>query len=210
MYIFDVKWSVTTAGPSPDHNNRVELFLLGCNKAQSGNPCKGCFNRPTWHRPKNARYYDPVFCAENIIQHAPNKYLTIGGGEPLDQIKDLIIMCSALKQAGFHILCYTWRDIFKALRGEYSDIDKQDIKALIDVVDGFIDGEFILEKRCYEEDKEDGLFNSIGSTNQRLVFKTKEQILAYPVYAMKSIYFDLDNKMHVVGQFIKFNDNGRE
>ena len=29
----ECNWSVKTAGPSPDDNNRTELFLLGCNKA---------------------------------------------------------------------------------------------------------------------------------------------------------------------------------
>ena len=44
LLIRDLKWSVKTAGPSPFNNERTELFLLGCKKAMSGKPCKGCFN----------------------------------------------------------------------------------------------------------------------------------------------------------------------
>lgn len=207
MYIFDVKWSATTAGPSPFHNERTELFLLGCEKARSGNPCKGCFNTITWQRPENASYYTPEFCAENIIKHAPNKYITIGGGEPLDQIKELITMCSILKQHGFHILCYTWRDALKVLTGFYGEVFKQDFLNLLMLVDGFIDGEFILEKRCYRTDINDGLFNSIGSTNQHLIVKDKvdkNKILSYPVGDIEKIYFDEKEEMRICGRILEY------
>ena len=33
LKIFDMRTNVTTAGPSPNNNERIELFLLGCNQS---------------------------------------------------------------------------------------------------------------------------------------------------------------------------------
>lgn len=201
MYIFDVRWSATTAGPSPFNNERTELFLLGCEKARSGNACKGCFNSMTWEVPKDATYYEPKACAENIIKHAPNRFVTIGGGEPTDQIKDLIIMCEILKTHGFHILCYTWHDSLKATNGDYGENFKEDFLNLFSHIDGFIDGEFILEKRCYDTSKNDGLFNSVGSSNQRLVVKEDDNHIAlYPIREIEKITFNETEEMLISGR----------
>ena len=109
----DVRWSVETAGPSPFDNKRTELFLLGCKKAMSGNPCKGCFNSTTWDASKALESHDPIKMAKHINDNAPNKYITIGGGEPTDQIDNLIILCKELKKYGFHIMMYTWKELKK-------------------------------------------------------------------------------------------------
>lgn len=200
MYIFDVNWAAQTAGPSPYNNERTELFLLGCEKARSGNACKGCFNSVTWNIPSDATYYEPEACAENIIKYAPNHFVTIGGGEPTDQIKDLIVVCKILKENDFHVLCYTWRDSLKALNGEYGEDFKKDFLALLSYVDGFIDGEFILEQRCYDTSKNDGLFNSIGSANQRLVIKDKNKIVLYPIGDIEKISFNKTEEMLICGR----------
>lgn len=80
LRVFDIKLKATTAGPSPDNNQRVELFLLGCNKAMRGNACKDCFNSITWNAGKAEFSWDPIEVAERINIMAPNKYITIGGG----------------------------------------------------------------------------------------------------------------------------------
>lgn len=205
MYIFDVNWSARTAGPSPYRNERTELFLLGCHKARSGNPCKGCFNAATWQLPADATAYDPIWCAEHLIRHAPNRFVTIGGGEPTDQIEDLILMCQLLQAKGFHVLCYTWHDFLQAIQGEYGETFKHQFLKLFEVIDGFIDGEFILEQRCYQAEKNDGLFNSIGSTNQHLVIKEKGIIKAYPVSEITKITFNqLTEEMTVQGRGLNY------
>jgi hypothetical protein len=80
LRVFDIKLKATTAGPSPDNNQRVELFLLGCNKAMCENACKNCFNSITWNAGKAEFSWDPIEVAERINIMAPNKYITIGGG----------------------------------------------------------------------------------------------------------------------------------
>jgi pyruvate-formate lyase-activating enzyme len=111
MKLFDVKWNVKTAGPSPFNNERTELFLLGCRKALEGNPCPECFNSPTWDDSIAQRFYTPKDIAEHLSKTAPNKYVTIGGGEPTDQIDELIELCKEIKKYGFHTMVYTWRDL---------------------------------------------------------------------------------------------------
>lgn len=181
LVTFDIKWRATTAGPSPDNNQRVELFLLGCKKAMKGNPCKGCFNSVTWDIEKAEFSRDPIEVADFINEVAPNKYITIGGGEPTDQIKALIPLTKRLKEHGFHIMMYTWRDLEEAkqCRFEYvmpTCVDEGNytyrldlaIKDLLENIDIIVDGQYIQEERLYIEDCNDGMFGSIGSGNQRI------------------------------------------
>jgi organic radical activating enzyme len=173
MKLWDVKWKVKTAGPSPHSNDRTELFLLGCKKALEGDPCVGCFNESTWDDSISENKYDPVEMAKHINIHAPNKYITIGGGEPTDQIDNLIILCKELKKLGFHIMVYTWKRLEHVLKNGNGIEEANKTRELLNHIDMLIDGEFVLEDRLYEEDKEDGLLNSIGSGNQ-IVWDTRE------------------------------------
>lgn len=185
----DCNWSVKTAGPSPDENRRTELFLLGCNKAMSGNPCKGCFNSTTWDKSKAEWSHDPIKMAEHINNCAPNKYITIGGGEPTDQIDNLIILCKELKKYGFHIMMYTWRNLqyenslfwHKDFPYNYTlPINKW--TTLLNYIDIIVDGEYKEELRMWDGTKADGLLSSIGSGNQ-IVWDIRDKI----GYAMKDI-----------------------
>jgi len=166
----ECNWAVKTAGPSPDENRRTELFLLGCNKAMSGNPCKGCFNSTTWDRTKAEWSHDPIKMAKHINECAPNKYITIGGGEPTDQIDNLIILTRELKKYGFHIMMYTWRTVKGIMLEVASDKERSAFKLkfieLMNYVDIVVDGQYIQEFRLWDGSKEDGLLSSVGSGNQ--------------------------------------------
>lgn len=170
IYLRDCNWAVKTAGPSPDNNNRTELFLLGCDKAMSGNPCNGCFNATTWDSKSANWTHDPIKMAEHINNNAPNKYITIGGGEPTDQINNLIILCRELKKHGFHIMMYTWRDLQATLSNPLRSYEVtkliNNFKTLLNYVDIIVDGEYKQEERLWNGDKGDGLFSSVGSGNQ--------------------------------------------
>lgn len=193
-----VRWTARTAGPSPFNNERTELFLLGCKKALEGNPCPGCFNSGTWDASKQTVVDDPIKTAEYINKMSPNKYITIGGGEPTDQIDGLIELCKELKEKyGFHIMVYTWRSLAKELKLKpvtcYSDGSSPSpltfnrgignkLKELIKYVDIIVDGEFKIEERLWDGSKEDGFISSIGSGNQ-IVWNTQK---GYG-YAMRDI-----------------------
>lgn len=186
LLVRDVRWKVRTAGPSPFNNERTEIFLLGCKKAMMGNPCKGCFNSSTWDTTRAEFSHDPVLMAKHISQFAPNKYVTIGGGEPTDQIDNLITLCRELKGHGFHVMIYTWRNLNKILHSPYISFDKIDeisrdpaaiyvlertifptkMRELLKYVDIVVDGEYDEKERLWCGDKGDGLISSVGSGNQ--------------------------------------------
>ena len=178
LKVFDITLRSYTAGPSPDNNSRTEVFLLGCKKAMEGDGCPGCFNSTTWDISKAQWAYDPVELAAELNEIAPNKYITIGGGEPTDQIDDLIILCRELKKYDFHILVYTWRDLCKA-RKEYTLPDMTDnnnkypiasfkINELLQYIDILIDGEYDATERLYKDEATDGFYGSVGSGNQKV------------------------------------------
>lgn len=208
----DVRWSVKTAGPSPDNNNRTELFLLGCDKAMKGYPCKGCFNSSTWDNTKAEFSYDPIKMAEHINKYAPNKYITIGGGEPLMQIDNLIILCKELKKYNFHIIVYTWRRIeyftrsYRAMhpiyipKGMYLELEsdfciqRDKGEELINTIDILIDGEYKENEKLYNFKAEDGLTNSIGSGNQGII-DCKNKMRKILMKEIKELKLDKDNNL---------------
>ena len=95
--LFDINWKCKTAGPSPINNERIEVFLLGCKKAAIGHPCPGCFNSITWNDSIAEYSWNPEELADKIANYTTNRYITIGGGEPTDQIKYLIPFAENLR-----------------------------------------------------------------------------------------------------------------
>lgn len=169
--LWDVKWSATTAGPSPYNNERTEMFFLGCRRAMEGNPCNGCFNTATHDDTISTVTYDPVKAADHTMKYAPNKYITIGGGEPTDQMENLILLCKRLKEKGAHIMVYTWRELTRELRNQGSDHADgpmgDQFRELLKHIDILVDGEYMKDERLYNDGKQnDGTFNSVGSGNQ--------------------------------------------
>ncbi len=205
LRIFDIKWRTDTAGPSPNNNERIEVFLLGCNKAMQGNACKGCFNSITWDKSKAEWSWDPIEVADMINEGCDpnNKYITIGGGEPTDQIDMLIHFAKRLKEHGFHIMMYTWRDlkhelnlIFNHHMTAYygtSSIEKLDFAEkmweLTHHLDIIVDGEYKQEERLYQQELGDGMLSSIGSGNQRVwdIKAMNEGAIAISRYAMRDL-----------------------
>lgn len=198
LRIFDINWETDTAGPSPNNNKRIEVFLLGCDKAQQGNPCKGCFNSITWDKSKAEWSLDPIELADMINEYCDpnNKYITIGGGEPSDQIEKLIPFTKKLKEYGFHIMMYSWRSLL-------NNIDKfEEIMKYIDII---VDGEFILEEKLYNQYLGDGMLSSIGSGNQ-IIWDIK----AYneqPKLPRNAKYLYGKHMRELAGLYIKPNTN---
>lgn len=205
LRIFDIKWRTDTAGPSPNNNERIEVFLLGCNKAMKGNACQGCFNSITWDKSKAEWSWDPIEVADMINEGCDpdNKYITIGGGEPTDQLDMLIPFTKRLKEHGFHIMMYTWRDLkheldlvlnhhMTAYHG-ISSIEKLDFAEkmweLTHHLDIIVDGEYKQEERLYQQELGDGMLSSIGSGNQRVwdIKAMNEGAIAISRYAMRDL-----------------------
>lgn len=78
----------------------VSLFVQGCDRANCGNPCPGCFNQATWD-PDGGKLFS-VEVQNKIMQLLEPDYishLSILGGEPLDprNIAPLTNLCNQVK-----------------------------------------------------------------------------------------------------------------
>lgn len=204
LLIFDIKRDVTTAGPSPIDNKRTEVFLLGCKKAIKGNPCKGCFNSITWDNSKATISRDPIEIADYIIANSNSKYITIGGGEPTDQLPQLIPFLKRLKKNNYHIIMYTWRNIIDILNGKVYEIDKEIIKddtktfydyfkEAIKYIDIIIDGEFIQEEKLWNPQSKNIAYNFIGSGNQTVY--DMNFLYGYEMKYIKNLKLTNDNSL---------------
>lgn len=207
LKVFDIKFDVTTAGPSPNNNKRIELFLLGCDKAMRGDACEGCFNRRLWDSNLAEFSCDIESLANWIIERTPEneRYITIGGAEPTFQIDYLIPFCKMLKHAGFHIMIYTYRELlheFNISNKQYNTPNKIPVFkwiALLENIDMIVDGPFIQEQRMYQEDEGDGFLSSIGSGNQRIwdirFFNKYHQLRGYAMKALIKIQLGLNDDL---------------
>ena len=153
--IFTVNTSSKTAGLSPANNERIEIFFAGCKMAREGNPCEGCFNKDLW---SDDSFYDetPKTIIENIKKTTDNKYITIVGGEPMDQPEGLEALVKELHNNKYHIVLIT----------HYL---KKDIpKKILNHINILIDGKYENDKRIFDTDKRHGILHVVGSSNQQL------------------------------------------
>lgn len=234
--LFDVRWSSHTAGPSPvtnefGHNARAELFFMGCKKAAAGNPCKGCFNQDLWKDIPGARELDPVEMAAHIEKFAPQKYVTIVGGEPFDQPEGLTVLCEELRKRNFHIIVfthYTLKETFKdwMILGEMSRLLKKSslgpkkivgwtedlFVRFLKAADILIDGEYDYTKRIYDESYHDGFHDAIGSSNQVIwdLRTWRQHNCTIPIYGQRCdnvLQFAVREKDNSLVFLTKFNSH---
>lgn len=133
---------------------RLVMFTQGCSHR-----CKGCHNSTTWDF--NAGFeYSTYEIAQNLLlkyKKAKQFYsgITISGGDPLCQHKELLDLLKILKkeEPEMNIWIYTGFETEEVLE-DYSDI--------VEYVDVFVTGKFILEER-------DLSCKFKGSRNQEIV-----------------------------------------
>ena len=165
--VFDIKYEIKNAGPSPHDNRRTELYFAGCDKAASGNPCKNCFNPMIWQRDK-ALVKSAQDFLDCLNKHNIPRFITLVGGEPTDQLDGLVEFGRLAKADGYHIILFSWHDV------EWLKAKLGDAVCYFDII---IPGEYLESRRIYDESKDDGLHNMIGSDNQ-YIWLPKEGELA--------------------------------
>lgn len=136
----------TTNGPGL----RKVLFVQGCH-----HHCKGCHNKHTWDPNAGTEMfvdevYDMIIKTNSFI-----KKITISGGEPFDQLQDLLELVKRLKDAKYHIMVYTGFT-FEEL------IDSSMCRDVLNYIDMLVDGPFIEELKTSS-------IKYIGSSNQRII-----------------------------------------
>lgn len=141
---------------------RYVIFFQGCN-----HNCLGC------HNPQTHNFYGGVEMSDDdILRDLENcnkamlQDITLSGGDPFFQARDIISLVKKLKDKGYNIWAYTGF-VFDEFLNFINKIncDKRinsDMIELLNYIDVVVDGPFILSKRTI-----DG--NFAGSTNQRLV-----------------------------------------
>lgn len=142
----------------------TEIFVKGCNVVPK---CKGCWNPELWSFEGPAREFEPEELADLLMDSVPYRRLTICGGEPFAQAKELAEMCQILKEEGnFFIMSYTgwtWEELFN---GEANGIDPLDALSYIEQLDVLVDGRYEASNRNHRIGDD---FEWVGSTNQRII-----------------------------------------
>ena len=164
--VFDIRYEIKNAGPSPHDNRRTELYFAGCDKAASGNPCKNCFNPMIWQRDK-ALVKSAQDFLDCLNKHNIPRFITLVGGEPTDQLDGLVEFGRLAKADGDHIILFSWHDV------EWLKAKLDDAVYYFDII---IPGEYIESRRIYDESKDDGLHNMIGSDNQYIWFPKEGEL----------------------------------
>lgn len=145
MYLDRILYPVTALGPG----NRVAIWVAGCNRK-----CKGCANPELWIKhPEQEISPEKVAIYINGIAERGIDGITLTGGEPFDQAKELLQLIDTL-DSDLEVLAFSGYKIDE-LR---SDREK---KQLLDKVDVLIDGEYI-------NSLNDGVSALKGSTNQKI------------------------------------------
>lgn len=207
--IFNVLWSSRNGGPSPDDNIRTELFLSGCSRAANGEPCEGCFNPDLWDKDIYVAHESPENVFQKIKKYAPNKYITIVGGEPLDQLEGLSKLCELLKHNGFHIIVFTsftLTEVQENFKDKIAYLDK-----LFSNIDILIDGKYDKNEHIPTEDSITAFSTSVGSGNQVVWdfngWNNSEQktLTGYYAHDIVDIYVRKDNNLIYI-----YKDNARE
>jgi len=136
-----------TEGPG----KRFTIWVQGCSIR-----CVGCANSRMWDRGKG--YFvsiDKLF--KTIEEEKDIEGLTIVGGEPFDQSRQLAMLARRVKNIGLGIIVFTGH-IYELLLENGTPDDH----SLLDFTDLLVDGPFIKDLLCYD-------LPWVGSQNQRYV-----------------------------------------
>lgn len=139
---------------------RYTIFTQGCN-----HNCLGCHN-PKTHDFKGGYEVDDIEIFNDILENPLLDGITLSGGDPFFQAKQLIRLVKSVKENGYTVWAYTgftFEEFLKYINKE--PCDKRINDSMIDIlkyIDVVVDGPFILDKRTVE-----ALYR--GSTNQRLI-----------------------------------------
>lgn len=164
LKMFSGTLAADTAGLSPRNNERIELFFAGCKMARDGHPCPGCFNRDLWSD-ENSIEQSPQEIVDYISQYSDNKYVTIVGGEPLDQPEPLLELCKKLYDKDFHI-CLITHFLMEDIKIKHPDLLKN--------ISMLIDGKYDNTKRIFDTDTRPGILHVVGSSNQQIYWRDKK------------------------------------
>ena len=128
---------------------RYVLFTQGCPHS-----CPGCHN-PQTHDFAGGREVQVSDLLTDITRRSFVKAVTLSGGEPFCQPAPLAELAAALKEKGFHLMCYSGFTFEELLQKEYA-------RPLLEQLDLLVDGRFVESRKNIE-------LRFRGSDNQRVL-----------------------------------------
>ena len=128
---------------------RYVLFTQGCPHS-----CPGCHN-PQTHDFAGGRETQVSDLLTDITRRSFVKAVTLSGGEPFCQPAPLAELAAALKEKGFHLMCYSGFTFEELLQ-------KEDARPLLEQLDLLVDGRFVESRKNIE-------LRFRGSDNQRVL-----------------------------------------
>lgn len=152
MLIDRIIYPIKSLGPG----NRLVIWTVGCSKH-----CKDCANPELWLFDKN-KEVDVNVLYNTISNYINNKKIdgvTITGGDPFEQLPELLYLLKYLSQITDDIIVYTgftFDELTKLCSKEQMKFIKKTVTLLID-------GKYI-------EELNDNKCQLRGSTNQKLIF----------------------------------------
>ncbi len=129
---------------------RTTIFLAGCTHY-----CRGCHNPESWRIDGGIEMSIDEMMSQ--VNRNPLNDITFSGGEPMLQIRELILLAKKCKQKNKNIWCYTgflWEELMTKYKDEFTQLSMY--------LDVLVDGRFMIEERDLSL-----LFK--GSKNQRVI-----------------------------------------
>ena len=128
---------------------RYVLFTQGCPHG-----CPGCHN-PQTHDFAGGTEVQASDLLADILMRPYVKAVTLSGGEPFCQPAPLAQLAAALKDKGFHLMCYSGYTFEELLQLE-------EARPLLEQLDLLVDGRFVESRKNIE-------LRFRGSDNQRVL-----------------------------------------
>lgn len=184
MYVERILCPIVTLGPG----NRLVIWTKGCSKK-----CLGCIS-PEMSVIGSAKSFEVeqiYYIVKNIFDTEGFEGITISGGDPFEQLEELLELVERFKELVDDILVYTGY-VWESFRKTLDECTLNRIERSISVL---IDGPYIQEKNISE-------LALRGSDNQNIIFFDKSKIDIYDEYMkhgrqLQNIY--LDSKLLTVG-----------
>lgn len=167
MYIERILYPIETLGPG----NRLVLWTRGCSKH-----CKNCANPELWDtsNAKNVKVKDIEQIIINIHNDTPIDGITISGGDPLEQMEEILELVKRVKVIVQDILVYTGYTVSELER----NWDKSIIRKMKELISVLIDGAYI-------EELNDKALSLRGSSNQNIIYFDESRKSIYEAYLRK-------------------------
>lgn len=184
MFVERILCPIVTLGPG----RRLIIWTKGCSKK-----CKGCISpeMASIEGTKEISVKDLFSIILNIYQTERFEGITISGGDPLEQLSELIMLLEKLREITDDILVYTgyvWEDFNRTISLEEREKLERSISVLID-------GPYVQEKNSSD-------LSLRGSSNQNIIYFDWSKKETYEAYLKKgrqlqNVY--IDNKFFSIG-----------